>query len=412
MARIVVLSVPAYGHMNPLLPIVRELIRRGHEVTVFNESSFEGMVRTTGASFEAYPPIIHLEDFSRTLKDGDMIAWIEMILSATPSLLAATLVKLRASPPDLVVFDGVAVWGEMLVAKLRLPSVSLSTTFMSDAFRRSAAEVLQDSLSIARLIPRFLVAAIRVMLNGPRAIPHTLPLVPRRGDVTLMMTSKQFHPSSRRRDDTNFVFVGCAIDPETRNESFDFSRLDGRKLLYVSLGTLHHGNTAFFDTCIEAFRDFDGQVLISVGRGTDLSRFASAPDHFIFAEAVPQLAILERTHIFVTHSGLNSVHEGLWFGVPMVAVPQQIEQLHNAQAMEASGAGVVLEANAHGRPVTAKALADAVDRVAADRDRFADAARLIGVSLRQGGGFVEAAKQIERIAEPVRATQIVAAQPS
>jgi MGT family glycosyltransferase len=372
------------------------LVERGHEVTVFNEVSFEPLIVATGAQFAAYPPVIHLEDFSRTLKDGDMIAWIEMILGATGPLLGALSRRLRNDPPDLLVFDGIAVWGEMLASKLRLPSVAISTTFMSDAFARSWSEVAHDTLSIARLAPSFVWDVLRILPHGVLNLPHKLPLVPRRGDVTLMLTSRAFHPPSRRRDEDHFVFVGCAIDPGTRSESFDFSRLDGRPLLYVSLGTLHHGNAPFFDTCIAAFQDFPGQVLVSVGRGSDLSRYAGAPENFIFAEAVPQLAVLERTSVFLTHGGLNSVHEGLWHGVPMVAVPQQIEQLHNAEAMVSAGAGLVLDSHAGGYAVTAPALRGAVDRVMAGRNAYAAASARIGASLRQGGGIGEAASIIER----------------
>ena len=71
MAYIVILSVPAYGHLNPVLPIAQELVRRGHRVTIFNDRSFEHLIRPTGADFAAYPPgIIQLEDFSRTLRNG------------------------------------------------------------------------------------------------------------------------------------------------------------------------------------------------------------------------------------------------------------------------------------------------------------------------------------------------------
>ena len=396
MARIAVLSVPAYGHLNPVLPIVRQLVLRGHDVTVFNEASFAPLITATGAGFSAYPPVIHLEDFSRTLKDGDMIAWIEMILGATGPLLRALKRQLRDDPPDLLVFDGIAVWGEMLASKLKLPSVAISTTFMSDAFARSGGEVVRDLLGIVPLLPNFAWDAIRVIPQGLFDLPRRLPLVPRRGDVTLMLTSRAFHPPTRRRDEPDFIFVGCSIDPGTRPETFDFSRFDGRPLLYVSLGTLHHGNAAFFDTCIAAFRDFAGQVLVSVGRGTDLGRYADAPRNFIFAEAVPQLAVLERTSVFLTHGGLNSVHEALWHGVPMVAVPQQIEQLHNAEAMAAAGAGLVIDSQAKGHTVTAEALRSAVDRVMADRETYASASAKIGASLREGGGIEEAAHIIER----------------
>lgn len=399
MARIAILSVPAYGHLNPVLPITGELVRRGHSVTVFNEASFEPLIRATGAGFAAYPPVIHLEDFSRTLKDGDMIAWIEMIFSATGPLLGATYAALRDDPPDLIVFDGVALWGEMLAKKLRVPSVSISTTFASDAFARDFGQFVQDTLNAIKLSPRFFVAVLKMTWHGALAMPSPFPpLVPRRGTKTLMMTSRDFHPPSRIKASSNFSFVGCSIAPHTRQEAFDFSRLDGRPLLYISLGTLHHGNSAFFDTCIDAFRDYDGQVLLSVGRGTDLAPYANAPANFIFAEAVPQLAILERARIFLTHGGLNSTHEGLWHGVPMVAVPQQLEQFHNAQAMQAAGAGITIDSEIHGQHVTAAALRAAIARVEAGHAGFAAAAAGIGATLRDGGGYVEAANRIEEVA--------------
>lgn len=400
MARIAVLSVPAYGHLNPVLPITRELVRRGHSVTVFNEASFEPLIRVTGADFAAYPPVIHLEDFSRTLKDGDMVAWIEMIFGATGTLLGATYARLKDDPPDLIVFDGVALWGEMLAKKLRLPSISISTTFLSDAFPRSGSVVLSDALSALRLLPRFALGFFRMVRHGALAMPSPFPpLVPRRGTETLLLTSRDFHPPSRHRDDPDFIFVGTAIAPDTRPESFDFSRLDGRPLLYVSLGTLHHGNSAFFATCIEAFRNYPGQVLLSVGRGTDLAPYRNAPANFIFAEAVPQLAILERTRVFLTHGGLNSVHEGLWHGVPMVAVPQQIEQFFNAGAMAQAGAGIMIDSEIRKRHVTAAELRSAVDSAETNHAQFSAAAARLGGTLRAGGGFIAAADHIEALAK-------------
>lgn len=398
MASIVLLSVPAYGHLNPVLPIARELVRRGHDVTVFNEASFGPLIAATGARFAAYPPVIHLDDFARTLRDGDMIAWIEMIFRATGPLLAATRAALAAAPPDIIVHDGVAVWGEMLAAQLRRPSVSISTTFTSDAMPRSAGEVLRDTAGIVPRLPGFIAGFAAIARHGLLQFPHTLPLVPRRGTLTLMLTSRAFHPPSRWRDHPALRFVGCAIAPDTRAEQLDLGWRDGRPLLYVSLGTLHHGNAGFFDACLAAFADFPGQVLVSVGRGTDLSRYTGAPAHFVFAEAVPQLAVLAQTSVFLTHGGLNSIHEALWHGVPMVAVPQQIEQLNNARAMRAHGAGLVIEAGMGGRPVPAERLREAVMTVMAGRDRFAAAAAGIGATLRAGGGFIAAADAIEELA--------------
>ncbi len=398
MVRIAVLSVPAYGHLNPILPIARELVRRGHDVTVFNEAGFAPLIEATGARFAAYPPVLHLDDFARTLRDGDMVAWIEMIFRATGPLLTAMLEALEADPPDVIVHDGVALWGEILAARLRRPAVSISTTFTSDAMPRTAGEFVRDTLGIVPRLPGFIAGFHAIARHGLRHLPHTLPLVPRRGTLTLMLTSRAFHPPSRWRDHPSLRFVGCAIAPDTRPERLDLGWRDGRPLLYISLGTLHHGNAGFFDTCIAAFADFDGQVLVSVGRGTDLSRYAGAPDHFTFAEAVPQLAVLAETSVFLTHGGLNSIHEALWHGVPMVAVPQQLEQLHSARAMQAPGAGLVIDGGPGGRPGAAARLRETVETVLREHERFAAAAAGVGATLREGGGFIAAADAIEEVA--------------
>ena len=118
MARIVILSVPAYGHVNPVLPIAQELVRRGHDVTVFNAAQFEPLIAATGATFAPYPPVLTLADFARALKDGDLVAWLHLLLQASGPLLGATYRVLRDSPPDLILFDGVAIWGEMVARKL------------------------------------------------------------------------------------------------------------------------------------------------------------------------------------------------------------------------------------------------------------------------------------------------------
>ena len=80
MARIVFLSVPAYGHLNPVLPIVRELVRRGHEVTVFDEPPFAPVIEATGAKFVPYPPVMSMEDMASVLMSGDLMATFELFL--------------------------------------------------------------------------------------------------------------------------------------------------------------------------------------------------------------------------------------------------------------------------------------------------------------------------------------------
>jgi len=398
MARIVFLSVPAYGHLNPVLPIVRELVRRGHEVTVFDEPPFAPVIGATGAKFVAYPPVMSMEDMSAVLMNGDLMATFELFLRSSPALHEFCYQTLRHNKPDIIVADGVALWGETVGRALHVPHVITSPFFAYELGRNQSEGEFGASLrSFLRSLPALVVGWIRIALKGVWLLPLHWPIQPVRGDLTLMLTSRELHPPSPIFDRRGWAFVGAMIDPATRLDSFDFSRLDGRPLIYVSLGTLIFGKTDFYERCMHALADFPGQVLLSAGRGSDLRRFADAPPNFIVAETFPQLEVLRRTDLFITPAGLNSLHEALWFGVPMVAVPQHFEQLHNAEAMSTRGAGITLAAETNGGIVSPTELRRAVDTVFADLATYKRNALKLGESLKAAGGFVAAADLIEQM---------------
>jgi MGT family glycosyltransferase len=399
MANIVFLSVPAYGHLNPVLPVIAELVRRGHSVTVFDDLPFAPLIATTGAKFVAYPKAVSMEDMSAVLMRGDLMATFELFLRASPRLYEFCVTSLLPNIPNVLVIDGIALWGEMVGRRLTVPTVVTSPFFVYELARNTApGEFLHNFGLFARILPRLVLQWILVALKGVWLMPLHWPLLPIRGNLTLMLTSRELHPPSPIFSGRGWGFVGASIDAGTRHEQFDFANLHDGPLLYVSLGTLHHGNTDFFRRAIEAFKDFAGQVLVSVGRGTDVSQFAGAPPNFMFAQAVPQLAVLERASVFVTHAGLNSMHESLLAGVPMVAVPQQFEQLHNALAMTHGGAGITLDTEAFGGTVSPAELRQSVETIIADLGGYRARASALGQSLRQAGGFTAAADRIEAMA--------------
>jgi MGT family glycosyltransferase len=396
LARIAFLSVPAYGHLNPVLPIVAELVRRGHEVVVFDEPPFETAVRPTGASFVPYPPVMSMDDMAAVLMRGDLMETFELFIRSTPALYDFCFRTLRKNRPDVVVIDGIALWGEMAGRRLGIPTVVTSPFFAYEIGRNAGqAEFARNLRNFLRQLGPFVLHWVRVGLRGPWLLPLHWPLMPVRGNLTLMLTSRELHPPSPIFGHRGWAFVGATVDPRTRTETFDFSRLDGRPVIYVSLGTLIFGKSDFYERCMEALADAPAQVLLSAGRSSDLGRFAGAPGNFIVEQSFPQLDVLQRTDIFVTPAGLNSVHEALWYGVPTVMVPQHFEQLHNAEAVARRGAGVLLDAEAHGGQVTPEELRRAVETVAADLPGYRARAKALGESLRRPGGYAEAASRIE-----------------
>ena len=398
MAHVVFLSVPAYGHLNPVLPIIAEMVRHGHHVTVFDEPPFESVIKATGASFVAYPPAMSMEDMAAVLMNGDLIATFALFIKITAPLYDFCFRQLRNNRPDALVIDGIALWGEMVGRRLGIPTVVTSPFFAYELGRNESADELRRNLrNLGREFFGIAWSWIVVALRGVWLLPLHWPLLPARGDLTLMMTSRELHPPSPIFNHKGWAFAGAMIDPKTRLDRFDLNRLDGRPVIYVSLGTLIFGKSDFYERCIAALADYPAQVLLSAGRGSDLSRFAHAPENFIIEETFPQLDILQHTDIFITPAGLNSLHEALWYSVPMVAVPQHFEQLHNAEAMARGGAGIVLDAEAHGGIVSPQTLRQAIETVAADLAGYKQRAAALGQSLRDAGGAPAAADRIERM---------------
>ena len=95
---------------------------------------------------------------------------------------------------------------------------------------------------------------------------------------------------------------------------------------YISLGTIFNNEPSFFKQCFEAFGESNYQVVLSRGKYVDAATLSPIPDNFLVSPYVPQLDILSRARVFVTHAGMNSTMESLYYGVLMVAVPQMQEQ--------------------------------------------------------------------------------------
>ncbi|MHA6617198.1 glycosyltransferase [Pseudonocardia sp. DLS-67] len=162
----------------------------------------------------------------------------------------------------------------------------------------------------------------------------------------------------------------------------------------VSLGTLHSGTEAFFRACFDVLADLPARVLIAVGSHTDPARLGTPPANTLVRASVPQLEVLRRTAVFVTHGGMNSALEGLANGVPLVVVPQQFEQLLIGRAVAERGAGIVLRHNLSNRPVPPAELRASVERALTDPSRSV-AAKSLADTVGDGGGVPAGVRAIK-----------------
>jgi MGT family glycosyltransferase len=211
--------------------------------------------------------------------------------------------------------------------------------------------------------------------------------------LNIVFIPREFQPAGETFDD-RYVFVGPSILARHEALDFSFERLSNdRPLLYISLGSIFTNQPEFYKQCFAAFADQPWQVVLSIGKHLDLATLGAVPENFLLSPYVPQLDILPRTSLFVTHAGTNSVMEGMYFGVPMVLIPQQPEQGMHAQRVVDLGLGVLLDKE----NVTASTLREAVDRVAHNA-AYRERAQQMQQSIRTSGGYQQAADALIQFA--------------
>ncbi|MCC0646416.1 MULTISPECIES: macrolide family glycosyltransferase [unclassified Clostridioides] len=341
MSKIVFFSIPAYGHTNPTVEVVRELVDRGNEVLYYSFNEFKDKIEGAGAKFiccDKYLPELHPGDEKKIGKDFSGL--IEMIVDTTISLDEKVCIELKDFNPDCIVSDSLSFWGKLFAQKLNIPYICSTTTF---AINKHTAKMMKQSfMEIIRMVfgMRRINKKIKLLQKKGYDVKNFISIVSNDDDTnTIVYTSKEFQPMVETFS-SKYSFVGPSVsnvivEPQNRK----------KKLIYISLGTINNKNIKFYKNCINAFKDFDVDVIMSVGRNTDIKSLGHIPNNFEVKNSVKQIAILQETDVFITHCGMNSVNESLYYGVPMVLFPQHSEQRMVANRVTCLGVGLMLKEN-------------------------------------------------------------------
>ncbi|WP_018590583.1 macrolide family glycosyltransferase [Terrisporobacter glycolicus] len=339
MSKVVFFSIPAHGHTNPTIEVVRGLTSRGHQVWYYSFKEFREKIEGAGANYiscDDYVPELRPEDEKKVGKDFS--AMIEMIVDTTVALDEKVCKELKEINPDCIVSDSLCCWGKLFANKLGITYICSTTTF---AFNQYTAPMMKQGFK-----------EIMYMVLGMRKVNKKLELLRSHGyDVknfvsiiqndndtnTIVYTSKEFQPMIDTFSD-KYYFVG----PSVADISVEKERKACKKI-YISLGTVNNKNIDFYKNCIEAFKDGDIDVIMSVGNNTDISQLGKIPENFKVENKVDQLKVLQEVNGFISHCGMNSVNESLYYGVPLVLFPQQSEQNMVCRRVAELGAGFVLK---------------------------------------------------------------------
>lgn len=194
-------------------------------------------------------------------------------------------------------------------------------------------------------------------------------------------------------------YLGLLRDNNRPAVPFPYERLDAKPLVYASFGTLQNQKKDVFQTVAAACADLDVQLVISAGGGCplDATQLAGEP---IVVEYAPQLELLQRAAVCITHGGLNTVMESLSCGVPMVAVPVTNDQPAVAARLRRVGAGEVI----FPARLTAARLRAGVRRVL-EVPEYRRRARELKTSIERAGGVERAADIIESALARAGSTQ-------
>ncbi|WP_448611172.1 macrolide family glycosyltransferase [Geodermatophilus sp. URMC 60] len=386
MARhVLFVALAGHGHVTPTLPLVEELVRRGHRVAYATAADFADAVTGAGAQWVQLPP---MAPFHPPAQVGpDVIAsWFRHYFTAMRATYPVLLEYCRTARPDAVCYD-VTNWPARLVAHhLGIPAVRLVPN-LAENEAYSLDDRLTEGLdpdhpqmaALAEDCARFSAEhGVDLDVAGTMDVPEA---------VNLVFIPREFQPAGDSFDE-RFHFLGPLLGRREQQEPW--SPPDPHApVLYISLGTIFTDNPAFYRTCIEAFGDGPWQVAMTIG-DLDPAAIGPVPPGIDVRPRFPQPAVLRHARAFLSHAGMNSTMEALYYGVPLVTLPQMPEQAANADRVVELGLGERLATDT----LTPDALRQAVSRVTTDGQVRANLERMRR-AIRDAGGAERGALLIE-----------------
>ena len=409
MFKVLVFNVPAHGHVNPTLPVVGELLTRGEQVVYYLTDEFEPQIRHTGSSFRRIEGIQHRfrnppgTTFGLQANDPNlqqrMTAFFLPMMTDSLRLIPRLIDRVKAEEADCIVYGRMCLWGRALGELLGLPTIAFSPTYamnehspLRQMMYSRWSSILSGELSgpAAQAMSEFQETSKD--LHERYGLPpiELTDLFATEEELNIVALPREFQPNAEALDE-RYVFVGPCIAPRSDGSGFPLDKLAGRPLLYISLGTVFNTDPRFYAACFDAFANSDWQVVLSIGTNIDPSSLGQMPNNFVISPHLPQLEILQNADMFITHGGMNSTMEAIYYGVPMVVVPQQPEQAMTAARVAELGLGISLEPE----QVSASTIREAVNTVSSDvsyRSRVAEMQK----AARDAGGYMRAADAVQQ----------------
>jgi zeaxanthin glucosyltransferase len=342
------------GHLNPMTALARHLQARNHEVVFLYSPSANGLPYVPGDKGDdlntSRPEMSKLEG------DGAIAFYCGLAAKKTEMIFKSLQKMVETTGVEALILDPIQFFVELAAMKLRIPYITVATALYFDYFGYTPVgiydwphETTPEALSrnqegivkCARLTYNEGIKAyakesgLKTDLDHPawvfseRAI---ITQVPKEFDFENPLLPPQFHHTGPFRDGKGRPKV-----------EFPWDRLTGEPLIYASMGTLMNGRVDVFRTIVAGVaKHKDTQLVLSIGDQLDPRQIGAVPKNAIIVNQTPQLEVLKRASVCITHAGLNTVLESLAEGVPQVAIPITFEQPGVATRIAAKKTGVTM----------------------------------------------------------------------
>jgi zeaxanthin glucosyltransferase len=395
LTHIAFLTVCAFGHMYPSSTLALELKKRGHRVTLFTIPDGAAFFVSLGLDVvvfgqDAYPfgyvDRMHarLAGLKGMVGMKFTIEALERDVGVASALLPQALL---ANNVDLLVIDQVVFVGSTVAEFLKIPYVHLANALLFNGeigvppvsfgwpYGTGLLFKIRNAIGYAAI--HNILGRVRKSVNAQRIKWGLAPCVHFPDDLYVGRPQiSQLPPSfefPRKRLPANFHFVGPLHDLKTRpHTEFPWERLDGRPILYASMGTLMNQSDGVFRIILEASEALDVQLVLTLGGKLDPASRSGVRGNAVIVKYAPQLEVLKRASICITAGGLNTINEALANGVPLVAIPITNDEPAAAARIEWSGVG----RSVHINRLTVARLRTAIGQVLAEPSYRENARRL------------------------------------
>lgn len=425
MAHIGIICVPATGHLNTLIPLGYELKQRGHQVTLIATLDAREKTLVAGLNFKPFAEESRPLGFTPNslVKMGELSGMaalkysIELFRDSAIAMIQEGMQATREAQIDMLLIDQASFGASTIAEHLNIPFITITSTLMLNreesvppfnfgwAYANNPLAKLRNKLGF-KLLDR-LIKPISEAVNSQRQALNLAPFK-RSSDGYSKIAQICRQPAEfefpRQQLPDCFHFIGNFYSPFSRAAvDFPYEKLNGKPLIYASLGTIQNRLLNIFNQIAEACQDLDVQLIISLGGSADPESMPALAGDPIVVKYAPQLEILQKAQLTITHAGLNTTLESLGCGVPMVAIPIANDQPGVASRIAWTETGVVVPV----KKLTVPKLRKAVQTVLSE-SKYRDNAKKMQLAIANSGGVTKAADIVEQAiatGKPVLNTQ-------